>query len=376
MPNNGTSAPPTESYNALGWRVEATEPSGAVIEYLHDAAGNMVGGSANGGPGTSTQYVYFRGGLLAQYWNGQGLWFAHLNGLGSTQQFTDYTGGNKRATMFYPFGQPGPSGSGSGSYLQALWSGFEDGDFWATSEWQTDTRRYTPGASRWYTPDPIGKAAARLDFPQTWNMYTYVQNNPTTLTDPSGQCDWCQRLINWAAGDGFVPNSKLASSTQNTPVSNTRLKPLAENRAAADKNPAVLKVASSKDSKTGGEIQYDLVKAPGDRQNYQISQAESNAPRSNDPSGVSVSEFPNQFLDAVNGGVSAPNSIQTFFMTPTDRNGIPTGPPQPVNIQDMQGNTFYSLGVYMNQTDYRTYVNGQMVNSPSFVPPPGGQSSY
>ena len=195
------------------------------VDYVHDAAGNMVGGSANGGPGTSTQYVYFRGGLLAQYWNGQGLWFAHLNGLGSTQQFTDYTGGNKRATMFYPFGQPGPSGSGSGSYLQALWSGFEDGDFWATSEWQTDTRRYTPGASRWYTPDPIGKAAARLDFPQTWNMYTYVQNNPTTLTDPSGQCDWCQKLINWAAGDGFVPNSELASSTQNTPETNTRLKP-------------------------------------------------------------------------------------------------------------------------------------------------------
>ncbi|MGO8731739.1 MAG: RHS repeat-associated core domain-containing protein, partial [Terriglobia bacterium] len=71
----------------------------------------------------------------------------------------------------------------------------EDGDFWATSEWQTDTRRYTPGASRWYTPDPIGKAAARLDFPQTWNMYTYVQNNPTTLTDPSGEFNLLTPLL-------------------------------------------------------------------------------------------------------------------------------------------------------------------------------------
>ena len=26
----------------------------------------------------------------------------------------------------------------------------------------------------------------RLDDPQTWNMYAYVRNNPTTLTDPSG----------------------------------------------------------------------------------------------------------------------------------------------------------------------------------------------
>ena len=68
----------TESYNALGWRVEAINCCG-VVDYLHDAAGNMVGGTANAGPGRSEQYVYFRGGLLAQYWNGQGLWFAHLS---------------------------------------------------------------------------------------------------------------------------------------------------------------------------------------------------------------------------------------------------------------------------------------------------------
>ncbi len=181
---------------------------------MHDAAGNMVGGSANGGPGTSTQYVYFRGGLLAQYWNGQGLWFAHLNGLGSTQQFTDYTGGNKRATMFYPFGQPGPSGSGSGSYLQALWSGFEDGDFWATSEWQTDTRRYTPGLGRWYTPDPAGKGAVHLDDPQTWNMYAYVRDNPTTLTDPSGLDSFWTRLEHEVAG--YVSTALLQGARQLT----------------------------------------------------------------------------------------------------------------------------------------------------------------
>ena len=180
---NGTTTL-TESYNALGWRVEAINCCGTV-DYVHDAAGIMVGGSANAGAGTSTQYVYFRGGLLAQYWYGEGLWFAHLNALGSTQQFTDWTGANAKDTLFYPWGQPGPTGSGA--YLGEMWAGFNEGNFWATSEWQTDTRRYTPGLGRWYTPDPIGKAAARLDFPQTWNMYTYVQNNPTTLTDPSGE---------------------------------------------------------------------------------------------------------------------------------------------------------------------------------------------
>jgi YD repeat-containing protein len=64
----------TESYNALGWRVEAIN-CGGTVDYVHEAAGNMVGGVANAGPGTSTQSVYFRGGLRAQYWNNQGLWF-------------------------------------------------------------------------------------------------------------------------------------------------------------------------------------------------------------------------------------------------------------------------------------------------------------
>jgi RHS repeat-associated protein len=203
---NGTTTL-TESYNALGWRVEAINCCGTV-DYVHDAAGNMVGGAANSGPGRSEQYIYFRGGLLAQYWNGQGLWFAHINGLGSTQQFTDYTGGHPNDSLFYPFGQLGPQGSGA--YFESLWSGFEDGDFWATSEWQTDTRRYTPGLGRWYTPDPAGKGAARLDFPQTWNMYTYVQNNPTTLTDPSGEFNLLTPLLE--AVTSFVSEALDAGS--------------------------------------------------------------------------------------------------------------------------------------------------------------------
>jgi RHS repeat-associated protein len=52
----------------------------------------------------------------------------------------------------------------------------------------TLARFSSPNFGRWFTPDPIGKAAVQFADPQTWNMYAYVRNNPTTLTDPSGTC--------------------------------------------------------------------------------------------------------------------------------------------------------------------------------------------
>ena len=44
---------------------------------------------------------------------------------------------------------------------------------------------------RFLSPDPAGKAANTLADPQTWNMYAYVRNSPTTLTDPTGLAPCC-----------------------------------------------------------------------------------------------------------------------------------------------------------------------------------------
>jgi RHS repeat-associated protein len=202
---------------------------------LNEEGSHFPSGSANAGAGTSTQYIYFRGGLLAQYWYGEGLWFAHLNGLGSTQQFTDWTGANAKDTLFHPWGQLGPQGSGA--YLGEMWAGFNEGNFWATSEWQTDTRRYTPGLGRWYTPDPIGKAAARLDFPQTWNMYAYVRNNPTTLTDPSGEFNLLTPLLE--AVTSFVSEALDAGSYLVKDVTRSKPKP-AMNQPTLPQDPSGL----------------------------------------------------------------------------------------------------------------------------------------
>jgi RHS repeat-associated protein len=49
--------------------------------------------------------------------------------------------------------------------------------------------RYLSAAQqRFMSPDP-GNAGAELASPQSWNAYSYVQNNPLNRTDPTGFCD-------------------------------------------------------------------------------------------------------------------------------------------------------------------------------------------
>jgi len=47
---------------------------------------------------------------------------------------------------------------------------------------------------RWLTPDPGGVKVVNMDTPQTWNMYAYVADNPTTDTDRPAGCD---RSLEW-----------------------------------------------------------------------------------------------------------------------------------------------------------------------------------
>jgi RHS repeat-associated protein len=50
-------------------------------------------------------------------------------------------------------------------------------------------RSYSPGMGRFASADP-GQAGALLRFPETWNGYSYVYNQPTLFVDPTGRCIW------------------------------------------------------------------------------------------------------------------------------------------------------------------------------------------
>jgi RHS repeat-associated protein len=192
------------TYNALGQRVEDVTQS-STTEEAYGAGGALL--ARYTGDSNSRSFVPFNGGLLAEYYCG-GVIFDHPDELGSATTATDCTGKNVQERLYYPFGE---SWTGAGSLgMHQEFAQLPDYDP-ETDQYNTPNRHYTP-MGRWLTPDPSGVKAVRLDDPQTWNMYAYVRNNPTTLTDPAGlyvcgstmsqsQCDTFQSLLDQAQVD-------------------------------------------------------------------------------------------------------------------------------------------------------------------------------
>jgi RHS repeat-associated protein len=68
-------------------------------------------------------------------------------------------------------------------------------------------REYHPTWGRWESPDPVQGC---VNFPQGQNLYAYVKDDPTNLTDPNGDllplpvCDPCDPWLQWDCG-GMPP---------------------------------------------------------------------------------------------------------------------------------------------------------------------------
>jgi hypothetical protein len=67
---------------------------------------------------------------------------------------------------------------------------------------------------RFLSPDWSAKVMpvpyAKLDDPQSLNLYAYVRNNPLSRADLDGHSDyWWQKVKNWASGNGFRTNAQV-----------------------------------------------------------------------------------------------------------------------------------------------------------------------
>jgi RHS repeat-associated protein len=75
-------------------------------------------------------------------------------------------------------------------------------------------RYYSSAMGRFMSPDWSAKVApvpyAKLDDPQSLNLYAYVRNNPLSRVDVDGHNDYLwQKLKNWAEGNGYKTNAQV-----------------------------------------------------------------------------------------------------------------------------------------------------------------------
>lgn len=174
---------------------------------LSDGVGSVGHEVARYVNGWQVPGIFYLGGrLLGVYANNQ-FYAEHVNALGSSQMNTDAAGTEDGDILFYPWGQVWTGQAPSWQF-----SAFDYEDNTAADLSPTLNRDYSSGLGRWLTPDPGGKNVVKLDDPQTWNMYAYVRNNPTTLTDPSGLCpnsaDSCNGSASPVESDKHVCNQE------------------------------------------------------------------------------------------------------------------------------------------------------------------------
>jgi len=168
------------TYNALGQRVEDVTQSSTTDE-AYGAGGALL--ARYTGDSNSRSFVPFGGGLLAEYYCG-GMTFDHPDEIGSATTATDCTGNNIQERLYYPYGEFWTGANPDNLGMHQEFAKLPDYDP-EIDEYKTANRHYSP-MGRWMSPDPGGVKVVRLDDPQTWNMYAYARNNPTTVTDPSG----------------------------------------------------------------------------------------------------------------------------------------------------------------------------------------------
>jgi len=185
----GGSAISTTTYNALGEAAERVAPTFRV-DHIFDAGGGILG-IFNEAGGWAEEDVPGVGSLMSFY-DGANTLFIHRSGVGSTAptQITDEGDNPLGDETFYPYGQQWNYADEANSWWQ-FYGGSRRYD--ADLELHlTPHRSYPPILGRWLTPDPAGQMAVDPANPQTWNMYAYVGDNPTSLNDPSGLYTWGQ----------------------------------------------------------------------------------------------------------------------------------------------------------------------------------------
>ena len=132
--------------------------------------------------GSAVKYIWVGANRLASKSSTGTLLFYSPNHLGSTDLVTDAAGTQVAHYEYTPWGE---LFSTEGITVPHLYTGKERDP--ETGFLFYEARYYDPQLGRFPTPDTIVPSPSA---PQTFNRYTYANNNPVTYTDPTGHRGW------------------------------------------------------------------------------------------------------------------------------------------------------------------------------------------
>ncbi|WP_458208671.1 RHS repeat domain-containing protein [Haladaptatus sp. NG-SE-30] len=175
-------------------RVEDVDTETTLVEFFHDARGRRI---LERESGNSTQLIYDRENLIAEYRNGQiSAQYVHRDGVdqplqiategterwyhadlvGSIRILTDESGDVVASYSYTPFGEMAASSTG-GNYNPLRFTARRLDETLGTYDFRA--RQYTPLLGRFIQRDPNGMVDGT-------NLYNYSDNNPLTYADPTG----------------------------------------------------------------------------------------------------------------------------------------------------------------------------------------------
>jgi RHS repeat-associated protein len=211
----------TYLYDAGGRRVQQKIGSQTCSHY-YDQKGRVVI-RTDATCATYQRYAYVGNTLLGTYTNyaaNQNIapfFYAHGDWVGTERARVDSTTGAACQTVVsLPFGD-GQTVKGTCGTVTS------DMDFHHFTGKERDSesnldmfgaRYYGSSLGRFMTPDwaekPTNVPYADFGNPQSLNLYSYVKNNPLTLTDPDGHCwGWAEKLCNFWNYGAWVNNAQL-----------------------------------------------------------------------------------------------------------------------------------------------------------------------
>jgi RHS repeat-associated protein len=184
------SSPSSTVYDGLGQRVAATQ-AGVTRHFVYDIFGMVVAEYQATGA-WERDYVYRAGLMLASVEASGALRYTTADHQASARVVTNESGAVVARHDYLPYGEELGAGAGMRSGAQGYGAADVLRQRYALTERDETTglehtkwRKLETRAGRWNSPDPY-RGSMAVGNPQSFNRYSYVENDPLNFVDPSG----------------------------------------------------------------------------------------------------------------------------------------------------------------------------------------------